>query len=301
MTAAIPAAELGAPTSEELLVVVGPTASGKTALAVRLAERFGGEIVSADSVQIYRDFDRGSGKPSPEELARAPHHLVGALGPLDHVDAARFASLADEAIASVRAKGKVPIVCGGTFLWIKALTRGLAEAAPRDGAIRARHAAEAEAQGRASLHQRLREVDPASAARLAPNDLVRVSRALEVHELTGRPLSAWHDAHGFASTRYAARLVGVARERSDLDERIEARVRGFLGAGWIEEVEALLADGLEGARAMGSVGYKQVHAFVRGALRREDLELAILRATRVFARRQRTWLRDEPITWVAPA
>lgn len=281
-----------------LLVVVGPTATGKTELAISLAERLGGEIVSADSVQIYRGFDIGSGKPTPAERARAPHHFVDALDPLDGMDAGRFVVMADEAIADVRARGRVPIVCGGTFLWVKALVRGLAEAAPRDDAVRERHRAEAAAHGRAALHDKLKVVDPPLAARLAPNDLVRVSRALQDHELTGRPLSAWQAEHGFAKARYVARLVGVERERADLDLRIAARAQKWLETGWIDEVERLAADGLGAARAMGSVGYKEVFAFTRGELPREELLGAIVRATRVFVRRQRTWLRDEPVTWL---
>lgn len=293
-------AEVAPPEAGELLVVVGPTASGKTELAIRLCERFGGEIVSADSVQIYRRFDIGSGKPSAEEIARAPHHLVGAIDPLEEMDAARFAKRADEAIADIRARGRVPVVCGGTFLWVKALLQGLAEAAPRDEALRRRHVELAEAEGRAALHDRLRAIDPAAAERLAPNDLVRVSRALEVFELTGRTQTAWHAEHGFATTRYPHRFLGVDRPREELDARIEARARVWLEGGWIEEVRSLLEDGFAEARAMGSVGYREVRAFVEGALPREELLLAVVRSTRTFVRRQRTWLRDEAVLLVDP-
>ncbi|MFO0547441.1 MAG: tRNA (adenosine(37)-N6)-dimethylallyltransferase MiaA [Polyangiaceae bacterium] len=288
--------DLPPPAEGELYVVVGPTASGKTELALRLAERFGGEIVGADSVQVYRRFDLGSGKPTAAERARAPHHLVDVVDPLDPMDAGRWATLADEVIADVRARGRLPIVCGGTFLWIKALLRGIADA-PRDEAIRARHNELAAAEGRARLHADLARVDPVAAARLAPNDLVRVSRALEVFELTGKPLSEWHAAHAFAEVRHQARLVGVDRPRDELDRRIEARVRGWLDAGWVDEVAALRRD-FAGARALGSVGYKQVSEHLDGALPLTELADSIVRATRVFVRRQRTWLRDEPVTWV---
>lgn len=291
-------ADVAPPIGGELLVVVGPTATGKTELAIQLAEKFGGEVVSADSVQIYRGFDIGSGKPTAAERARVPHHLVDALDPLDPMDAGRFVTMADQAIEEIQSRGRIPVVCGGTFLWVKALVRGLAEAAPRDEAIRARHQAEAEAHGRASLHDKLESIDPPMAARLAPNDLVRVSRALEVFELTGRPLSAWQSEHGFATERYRARLLGVRRERDELDRRIAARARGWLESGWIEEVERLVAAGFAGARAMGSVGYKEVLAFTRGEIPEAELCGAIVRATRVFVRRQRTWLRDEPVAYV---
>lgn len=286
------------PERDELLVVVGPTASGKTALAIALAERFGAEIVSADSVQIYRRFDAGSGKPSAEELARAPHHLVGAVDPLAKMDAAIFAGLADEAIAGARARGKAVVVCGGTFLWVKALVQGLAPLAPSSDDIRARHKALAESEGRARLHEMLAEVDPASAARLAPNDLVRVSRALEVYELTGETLSSRHESHGFRAHRHRYRLLRPSTSAADLDVNIAKRVDAFFASGWIEEVEAMLADGLGAARAMESVGYRQVAAHVAAGKTGDAAELArsIVRATRVFARRQRTWLRDEDIT-----
>ncbi len=283
---------------DRLLAVVGPTASGKTDLAVSLAERLGGEIVSADSVQVYREFDVGSGKPTARELARAPHHLVGTHAPLDPIDAASWAQAAARAIDDVRARGRVPIVCGGTFLWVKALLFGLAEAPPAPPEVRDRLRGLAETQGRPALHARLREVDPALAERLHPNDLVRVSRALEVWETTGRPLSAWQGEHAFARERYPARLVGVACDAVTLTERIRARARAWLAEGWVEEVQGLLARGYGDARAMGSVGYAQVRAMLAGELAREELETSIVRATRVFARRQRTWLNHVDVAWV---
>jgi tRNA dimethylallyltransferase len=280
---------------EALLVVVGPTATGKTELAVAVAEQLvgpggRGEIVSADSVQIYRGFDVGSGKPSPEESARAPHHLVSVIDPLEPMDAATWAALASRAIDDVRARGRVPIVCGGTFLWIKALLYGLAETPAANPELRDRLRAVAESEGRPALHARLREVDPESAERLHPNDLVRVTRALEVWELTGKPMSVWQREHAFACERHRARLLAIARDPGTLTARIQQRVRAWLAGGWIEEAEALLARGYGDARAMSSVGYAQVRAMLAGELPREELEGAIVRATRVFARRQRTWL-----------
>ncbi|MFO0760160.1 MAG: tRNA (adenosine(37)-N6)-dimethylallyltransferase MiaA [Byssovorax sp.] len=290
--------EIARPEGDALLVVVGPTASGKTELALRLAERFDGEIVGADSVQVYRGFDAGSGKPTAEERARAPHHLIDCFEPDDEVDAQRFVALADRAIEDIRARGRLPIVCGGTFLWVRALVLGLSPLPPADPAIRARHAALAEAEGRAALHRELALVDPSSAARLSPNDFVRVSRSLEIFALTGKPQSAFFAEHGFQSSRREARLVGVARDREELDQRIATRVQGFLDAGWVDEVRALSARGHGGARAMGSVGYRQVKEHLDGAIAEADLHGAIVRATRVFVRRQRTWLRDEPVDWV---
>jgi tRNA dimethylallyltransferase len=285
---------------ERLLCLVGPTASGKSALALRLAQQLGGEILSADSMQIYRGFDIGTGKPTATERELVPHHLLDVAAPLETWDAARWADEAARVIADVRGRGKVPIVCGGSFLWVRALVWGLADAPRGDDALRARHRSWAEAEGRPALHARLAEVDPTSAARLAPNDFVRVSRALEVFELTGVPLSQVQAAHGFREQRYAVRLLGVARERSELDELIVTRVRGMLAAGLVSEVERLLADGFAEARAMGSVGYRQVREAQAAGTVGDEAALAdaIVRATRVFARRQRTWLRDQPVEWL---
>ncbi len=285
-----------------LLVVVGPTASGKTDLAVELAERLGGEVVSADSVQIYRHFDVGTGKPTGEQRARVPHHLIDVLEPLEPMDAGRWAERAERAVLEVRSRGRVPIVCGGSFLWVRALVYGLADAPPANPELRKRHLAIAESEGRAALHARLAEVDEVSARRLAPNDFVRVSRALEVHELTGVPLSAIQEQHGFRTERHPARLVGLRRSTEELDLRIDARVQAMLAAGFVEEVEQLLERGYGESRAMGSVGYRQIkQALSAGtASDRDALAQSIRRATRVFARRQRTWLRRAPVEWLEP-
>lgn len=285
-----------------LLCVVGPTASGKSALALRLAEELDGEIISADSMQIYRGFDIGTGKPSADERALVPHHFLDVAAPLEAWDAARWATEATAVIADVRARGKVPIVCGGSFLWVRALIYGLADAPRGDEQLRARHRALAESEGRPALHARLALVDPVSAARLAANDFVRVSRALEVFELSGVPLSQVQAAHGFREQRLPARLVGVARERAELDTLIAARVRAMLSAGLVREVEGLVAAGLGEARAMGSVGYRQVREAMAAGTAGDEAALAdaIVRSTRVFARRQRTWLRDQPVEWLPP-
>lgn len=283
---------------DAIVAIVGATASGKTGLAVELAERLGGEIVGCDSVQVYRGFDAGSGKPTPDELARAPHHMIDVVDPDEPIDAARYAAMARDVIADVRARGRRPIVCGGTFLWVKALLFGLAEAPPANEAIRARHRAIAERDGRPALHAMLRAIDAASAERLHPNDLVRVSRALEVHELTGKAMSAWQAEHAFATALHEAKMIAIAREPHDLTARIEARVRAFLAAGWVDEVRALRERGHGGARAMGSVGYREVCATLDGALPEGELVTAIVRATRIFARRQRTWLNHADVAWL---
>jgi tRNA dimethylallyltransferase len=286
----------------ELLVVVGPTASGKSEFALIAAEKLGGEIVSSDSVQVYRRFDVGTAKPSAEERERVPHHLIDIVDPLEPMDAARWASLAERAISEIAARGKRPIVCGGTFLWVRALLYGLAAAPPADDAVRARHQERAEREGRAALHAELMKVDPDAANRLAPNDFVRVSRALEVYELSGVPMTRWQEDHGFREPRFRARLLGIAHPQEIYERRIAERVQRMLEAGFVAEVNGLLADGYEGARAMSSVVYKQVAAALRtgSPLDERELALAITRATRIFARRQRTWLRDQAVTWLGP-
>jgi tRNA dimethylallyltransferase len=286
---------------DRLLVFVGCTASGKSALALEVAERIagGGEIIGADSVQIYKYFDCGSGKPNAEERSRAPHHLVDVASPLEPFDAARYVEAADRAIGDVRARGKRPIVCGGTFLWVKALTQGLAAAPPGDAKRREAYATFVQRNGVAALHDRLRAVDAVAAARLHPNDVLRVGRALEVFETSGRPMSEWHAEHGFAAARHPAWLLAPEMDGSALDRRIEARVAAFLASGWIDEVRRLVESGFGQARAMGSVGYREVKEHLDGQLPESELSIKIIRATRVYARRQRTWLRDVPLTRVS--
>lgn len=293
MSVVLPKALVGAeiPLAEdELLVVCGETASGKTALAVALAEVIAGEIVGADSVQVYRGFDVGSGKPTAEELRGVPHHLLSMAEPDEPFHAGRFVAAADEAIAAIRARGRRPIVCGGTYLWIKALVEGLVEAPAADPATRAALQAELAAHGSAHLHARLSAVDPGSAARLHPNDAVRIVRALEVHALTGTRLSELHAAHGFRTRRHRARLLRVTRPREVLEARIAARVDDMLAHGLVDEVRGLVAAGYGETKPMRAVGYAQTRAHLDGALAAEELAGAITRATCVFARRQRTWL-----------
>jgi tRNA dimethylallyltransferase len=281
-----------------LLAIVGPTASGKTELAIAVAERVGGEIVSADSVQIYRGFDIGSGKPTAAERARATHHLIDAVEPTEAIDAAAYAAMAERVLADVRARGRIPILCGGTFFWVRALVLGLVAAPAADAAIRARHRAVVEAQGRAALHAELARLDPRSASRLHPNDVVRVSRALEVLELSRRTMSEWQESHGFRARRHEVALVGLRVSPEELSRRIARRAEAWLGGGWVDEVRTLLARGHGETRAMGSIGYKEVRAHLAGELSAGALLPAIVQSTRTFARRQRTWLKHADVAWL---
>jgi tRNA dimethylallyltransferase len=288
--------------AQPLVVIVGPTASGKSDLAMKLARALEGEIVSADSVQVYRHFDIGTGKPTVEERRAVTHHLIDVCEPNESLDAAGFARLATERIQQIRSQNRTPIVCGGTFLWVRALLYGLAEAPAGDETLRAEHRERSEREGRAVLHSELAKVDPETAARLNPNDFVRVSRALEVFVLSGKPMSEWQREHGFKQPLYDAKLIGIRHEPPELDRRIRARVVKMFEGGWLDEVRDLSQRGFGNTRAMGSVGYKQVaraleaESFDLGALTDE-----VVRSTRIFARRQRTWLRDRPMTWVSVA
>ena len=290
---------------DELLVVAGETASGKTAFALRLArsleESGGAVIIGADSVQVYRGFDVGSGKPTKDELGGVPHALIDVADPDEPFDAARFVAMADEAIVRARESGRTPIVCGGTFLWIKALVWGLAEAPSPPKEMRDALNEEAARLGSPAMHARLQQIDPKTAARLHPNDALRIVRALEVHALTGKPLSALHEEHGFRSTRHRARIVALRHPRAELEARIAERVDEMLARGWIDEVRALSGKGFGETRPMQSVGYAEVKSFVDGSIAREDLAPRIVRATRIFARRQRTWLKSAPVEWIDAA
>lgn len=292
----------GAESPPPLLVIVGPTASGKTALALELARRYQGEIISADSVQVYRYFDIGSGKPTASELDEIPHHLISAIEPTCAIDASTFAERARTLISDVYARRRVPIVCGGTFLWVKALVSGLAAAPPSDPMLRQTHQQIAETEGRAALHARLRNVDPESHQRLSPNDFVRVSRALEVYELTGKPLSALQAEHGFRPQHYTPEYLGVRHDTEQLTARIRERAERMLAAGWQDEVSDLVGRGYRATRPMKSVGYRQVLASVESEepVAHATLVEDITRVTRIFSRRQRTWLRDEPVHWLTP-
>jgi tRNA dimethylallyltransferase len=286
-----------------VIALVGPTASGKSDLALHWAERLGGEIVSADSVQIYRHFDIGSGKPSVEEQARVPHHLLSEIEPGANMDASMFAELAYERILQIAARGRVPIVCGGTFLWTRALLFGLVPAPPKDETIRERHRRYAEEHGREALHATLLQVDPECHARLQPNDLVRVSRALEVFELTGTALSQLQREHAFSQPRLNARLFAPRHPRELLHARILQRAEHMFERGWLEEVRALLEAGFRETRPMSSVGYREVALAISGGEKIDSLQLVqnVARVTRIFARRQLTWLREQPVMWLDAA
>ena len=286
-----------------ILVITGPTASGKERLALAVAGRLGGEIISADSMKVYRGLDVGTAKPSADQRAAVPHHLLDVADPDETFSAARWLELAEAAIADAGVRGRAAVVSGGTPFYLKALLEGLFEGPDADPALRRRLRAEAEADGTGHLHARLREVDPVAAGRIHPNDLRRIVRALEVHEKTGRPISALQRQWGERRPEYRPLLVALRRTPEDLTHRITDRVRRMLEAGLVEEVRSLLAR--HGELAKGprqALGYAEVLAHLAGDLAEADLEGAIVAHTRQFARRQMSWLRRfEGVRWLDAA
>ena len=270
-----------------IVVICGPTASGKTALAVELAEKLDAEIVSADSQQCYRGLDAGTAKPTRAEQARARHHLLDVADPEKQLDAAQFVKLADAAIAEIARRGKRVIVAGGTGLWIRALVQGLVDAPGASPELRA----ELRQRGLSDLYAKLQEVDQVAAQRILPGDRVRIERALEVHALSGRPLSELQKEHRFAEARYEALTYFLDPPRALLHERIAARTRQLFESGALRrETEWLLQRGA--TKALKIIGYGEMAE----ALKTGDFETAerkVNARTRQYAKRQRSWFAKE--------
>ena len=285
-----------------LPVVAGPTASGKTAVAVELALRAGGEVVSADSMQVYSGMDILTAMPTREEMRGVAHHMLGVFSPREKCSAAAYRALALSCIEDIRARGRLPIVCGGTGLYINALTRPLGFATQGDEAVRAELTAIAEApEGKARLHAMLEAVDPASAARLHPNDIRRVVRALEIYRLTGRTQTqqAALDAQR-GDGPFDARIYALEWPRDALYARIDRRVDAMLEAGLVDEVRRLMADEAEFSTAAQAIGYKEIAAALRGECALAEAVETLKQATRNYAKRQLTWFRrDARVRWVA--
>jgi tRNA dimethylallyltransferase len=280
--------------ADRLLVIVGPTASGKSALGLRLAFCLDGEIISADSMQVYRHFDIGTGKATVVERAQVRHHVIDLINPTETFSAARFVELADAAIAEVRSRNKFPIVVGGTGLYVRALLFGLFDAPPSSPAIRQGHQHVARERGVEFLFLQLVDVDQQAAAQIDPNDFVRISRALEVYQQTGRSISSLWAEHRFAARRYSTTLIAVDPGREETKLRIDARVEQMLARGWYEEVRALHEAGYGGTHPMGALGYRHLSAHLRGEIGFEEAVRQTKRDTRHFARRQRNWFNQEP-------
>jgi tRNA dimethylallyltransferase len=276
---------------ENLVVIVGPTAVGKTALSLDLARRYGGEIISGDSMQVYRGMDIGTAKATPEERALVPHHLLDIIDPDEDYSVALFQSMAKQLISDINRRNRLPMIVGGTGLYIEAVTHQFHFAeADQDQELRERLQKIAEFEGVESLHRRLAEVDPITAERLHPNDVKRVIRALEIYHLTGRTMAEFQHRAGVSP--YRLLMIGLTMDRDKLYERINRRVDRMMEAGLVEEVRKLLDDGFSPrSTAMQGLGYKELVPYLYGEISLEEAVEQIKKRTRNFAKRQLSWFR----------
>lgn len=283
----------------DLIVVLGATATGKSALALRLAEALDGELINADALQVYRGLDIGTAKAGAADRRRVPHHLLDLLPPTASFSAGDFARAARDAIAAVRARRRLPVVVGGSGFYLRALLGGLGPLPARDPELRAALRQRLAAEGLPALRRDLEAVDPPCAARLASGDTQRILRALEVFQATGEPLSAWQQRAAHQAQPLPAVRIGLTVPRALLYDRIAQRVQGMVAAGWSEEVRELLASGVpETAPAFQAIGYRQMVDHLGGRLSLDAAVADTIRATRRYAKRQETWFRSEPdVTW----
>jgi len=302
-------------TLRHLVIICGPTAVGKTRVSIELAKRFKGEIVSADSQQVWRGMNIGTAKANLTERGEVPHHLIDIAEPNEHFDAARFIELADRAIEDISSRGKQAFVVGGTGMYLRLLVNGLCEAPPQDPETRKQiedevnkcrdQGSEIRDQQRQNqlhkLHARLMEIDPESALGIHPNDHTRIVRALEIYELSGTPASEFRKMHGYGEKRYHAVKIGLNIEREELYRRINVRIDRMLEQGLLDEVKTLLERYGADAQGLKAVGYREFVRHVQGEFSLERaIELA-KRNSRRFAKRQLTWFRsDEEIYWFKP-
>jgi len=286
----------------KIVIILGATAVGKSAVGLRLAETVNGEIVNADSQQVYRHMDTGTGKPSKADRERVRHHLIDIVAPNEEFNAALFRRLASDSIGQIHARQRNVIVCGGTGLYLRALTHGLFEGPGQDPAVR--HALEQEIanSGLAVLYERLEKIDPTVGATIHRNDRQRIIRALEVYQVTGRPLSEWQKEHGFQEEPFDILKIGLLRERAELYDLINLRSERMIKDGFLEEVRGLVARGFDlTLKPLRSVGYRQMGQVLRGLQSLEDALEEMKRETRHLAKRQLTWFRrDEEIQWYHP-
>ena len=286
------------PDAQKVLLIAGPTASGKSALALRVAERTGAEIVNADALQLYRDLRLISARPTPDEEARAPHHLFGVADAADGWSVGRWLKAAAGALEAIIGRGAPAIVVGGTGLYFKALTEGLAEIPPVPAPVRQAAAARYEALGEAAFREELAVRDPAAEARIGPSDRQRLVRAYEVHEASGRALSDWQADTVPTLPAGTWRAVALEPERDALYARCDARLRAMVQAGALQEAAALMARGLDPALpAMKAVGLRELASHVAGERSLEEAVALAQQETRRYAKRQMTWLRNQAPDW----
>ena len=293
---------MNAEAKPNIIVICGPTGLGKTAVSIELALDLHGEIIGADSMQIYRYMDIGTAKPTLNEQARVPHHLIDIVDPDEPFDVAGFAKMAGEMIMKLHAVGIVPFVVGGTGLYIKALVHGLSHAGPADTDIRKRLKEAELLHGSGFLYERLSKCDPEASERIHPNDTFRIIRALEVYEATGMAISQYSKDHGFENRRFNVLKIGLYIERETLYDRINQRVDAMIEAGLVGEVKMLLNRGYsEDLKSMQSIGYRHMIDFIKGRITWEETVRTLKRDTRRYAKRQMTWFKADPeIIWAEP-
>jgi tRNA dimethylallyltransferase len=294
-------ASLGVPRLAPLVAILGPTASGKSALAIRLAQRFGGEVIACDSTQVYRGCDIGTAKPTDKERGGIAHHMMDLLDPHESFTAGEYRRRALEVLADLRRRGRLPIFTVGTGLYLRALLDGLADAPERSDELRARLTASAARGGDTHLHRMLRRLDPAAAARISAQDRQKLTRALEVCLLAGKPLSEVHRAGREGLEGYAPVKIGLNPPRAELYARIARRVCTMLDCGWKAEVAALIARGApSAAKPFEFIGYRELRAHLEDGKPLANVVEATAQATRRYTKRQMTWFRREPgVTWFA--
>lgn len=287
---------------QQLVVITGPTATGKTALAVELATQYNAEIVSADSRQVYRHLDIGTAKPTRQERTAAVHHLLDVVNPDEPFDAACFRNLALAAIQDIRDREKHVFIVGGTGLYVRALLRGLFPSPPADVALRTHLQQQKRDSGAGFLHEWLERVDPDAAKRIHPNDTVRLIRALEVFLVSGTQISQWQQEHGFRERPFDTLLVGLALDRATLHQRIAQRCHHMVRDGLIDELRHIWALGYRPDLAvLQTIGYAQMRQFLEGKLSLAEAVEEMAKETRRLAKRQLTWFRAESeLTWFVP-
>jgi tRNA dimethylallyltransferase len=287
---------------QKIITICGPTGIGKTGFAIALARAFNGEIIGADSMQIYKYMDVGTAKPEPHERAAAPHHLVDFLDPAHGFDAGRYADMAADKIDAITGRGRVPVIAGGTGLYIRALLYGLFRSRPVCETTLARLTRTLADKGSEHLHRQLCDCDPAAADKIHPHDSFRIIRALEVFDTTGTPISQGQKKHRFATPRYRSLTLGLYMDRKVLYDRINQRVDAMIARGLLKEVQTLVQNGYAlDLKSMQSIGYRHMGWVIQGKIDLDTAVRLLKRDTRRYAKRQFTWFRKEPgIVWIEP-
>ena len=286
----------------KIIVICGPTGVGKTSAAIEIAGEFKGEIINADSMQIYKYMDIGTAKPTLDEQVRVKHHMIDIVDPDESFDAAIYAKTAHEIIMKLDRQDIISFVAGGTGFYIKALLHGLFMAGQSDVNIRERLKEEAAVHGEAFLHKRLSKCDPTAAENIHPNDTYRIIRALEVYEITGKSISECHEEHGFIDEPFKVLTIGLDINREILYDRINSRVDAMIDSGLVDEVKWLLHKGYsENLKPMQSIGYRHITDYIKGRLSWDEALLTLMRDTRRYAIRQMNWFKsDSRIVWIKP-